>query len=239
VSAKKVADLDECPPHILFPSHQRMDRLPSVLVKGSGKLQATLLIASFGDAHTIKLPLVQLALPASLSDSKTILSPREKHEIQQGFQRRIERRHTFNVPAADQMPPKIVSLVAAAVTLVLPSAVMMILVRRVYLLTVNFCPFFSYLRTLSLYFLFADVLHSAITFDSITFCCDCSIFTLTLLSRGSCPTLLDWRRIYTIQDDAMAIGFGNSQHLCRQDCTERDEKSATRQAGIELLSLDR
>jgi len=106
-----------------------MDRLPSVLTKGSGVVQVTLLIASFGDTETINIPLLQFAVPTSVSDPKVAPSSREKQEIQQGFHRRIERRHTFNVPAADQMPPKIVSLVAAAITLALPSAILLILVR--------------------------------------------------------------------------------------------------------------
>ena len=91
-------------------------------------LQATLVIASFGDAAPIKLPIMTFKVPASLQDSKTAATARERLEMQQGFQRRIERRHTFAIPAAEQMPPKIVSLAATAVTLLVPSAIFAVLV---------------------------------------------------------------------------------------------------------------
>lgn len=108
---------------------QRIDRLPSSL-KGSSELQITLLIASFGDTQMIKLPLLHLKLPASLG-SGTSTSARDRQESNQGFQRHMERRHTFNVPAADQMPPRIVSIAAAGVTLFLPSAVLALLLSRI------------------------------------------------------------------------------------------------------------
>jgi ABC-type multidrug transport system permease subunit len=75
----------------------------------------------------IKLPLVHIKLPAALSTGAS-QTARNRQESSQGFQRHIERRHTFNIPAADQMPPKIVSLAAAAITLILPSAVLAVLV---------------------------------------------------------------------------------------------------------------
>jgi hypothetical protein len=93
-------------------------------------VKVSLLIASFGDSETVNLPLIQLTIPSSAARDKKTLSPREKQEIDQGFARRLERRHTFNVPATDQMPPKLVSLVAALITLALPSIVLALLVRE-------------------------------------------------------------------------------------------------------------
>lgn len=115
-------------PTLLLLSVQRIDRLPSILTRGSNELQATLLIASFGDTKTIKLPLLKIQVPAVISEGKG--TTRDSQEVQQGFQRHLERRHTFNTPAAEQMPPKPVSLIAAAATLLLPSTVLLILVSR-------------------------------------------------------------------------------------------------------------
>lgn len=89
-----------------------------------------LLIASFGEADPIELTLLRFRLKEASSASRDTLSLRDRQEIRQGFRRHEDRRHTFNIPAADQMPPKIVSLLAAAITFALPSATLAILVSR-------------------------------------------------------------------------------------------------------------
>lgn len=59
-----------------------------------------------------------------------------------------------------------------------------------------------------------------------------------MLARSLGFAILDWWRLYAIQDDALAARIGNYQHLCRQDCVERDEKGQTGQASISS-ELDR
>lgn len=100
---------------------QRLDRLPSTLLRGSsGHLQVTLLIGSFNDASPVRLPLITVELPAAITQSEGALTLRDRKQIQQGFRRHADHHHTFAVPASEQMPPRITSFVAAAATLVVP-----------------------------------------------------------------------------------------------------------------------
>lgn len=109
---------------------KRMDRLPPVLLRGqSGEVKVSLLMGFFGNSAPVQLPLATLRLPLAVaaSDAGAASSLREKNMAAQGFERLPERRHTFAVPAADQMPPAIVSLGVAAATLALPWVVLVAL----------------------------------------------------------------------------------------------------------------
>jgi hypothetical protein len=175
----------------------------------------TLLIASFGDTPATKIPLMQLVLPAQSPDGKVVLSARERQEVQQGFKRQIERRHTFNSPAADQMPPKFISIVAAAITLVLPSAVLAYLVSKV-----GSCLVLLSLQYLTHNTCLAGFVDSTFTFATIALHGNSPILVVSSISGSTSIVLLDGRRLHLVQNDALVAGIRYDQSLCRQNGTE-------------------
>jgi oligosaccharyltransferase complex subunit delta (ribophorin II) len=105
---------------------QRFDRLPAQLTRGgSGTIRADLLVGSFGGSgFSARVPLLTIQLPASLLQAEQTLSARDRKEIQHGFRRHQDHFHTFAVSAAEQMPPRMLSLLAALITFAVPALVL-------------------------------------------------------------------------------------------------------------------
>lgn len=113
--------------------NQRFNRLPASLTQSkSGLLKASLLVGSFDHSTTpVRLPLATIKLPSSLLQDSAPLTPRQRKEAQQGFGRHEDHFHTFAKPAADQMPAKSITTLAAFLTLVVPWAVFFILYKQI------------------------------------------------------------------------------------------------------------
>jgi hypothetical protein len=125
------------------------------------------------------------------------------------------------------MPPKIVSLVAAAVTLLLPSIVLAFLVRPER--EKQSCGINAYLSPFSL----PALENPSFAFRSLTIDRNCAFFGVTLFTGDHCTSLLDRERLHFVQDDALDVDSRHSHLLCWKDSTGRDEKGSHWKAHVD------
>lgn len=159
-------------------------------------MKLSLIVASFGDVSPVNLPLASIELPPSLPQADVSRGLREKSEHQQGFHRYEERRHTFSIPPADQMPPMAFCLLIAAATFVVPWVVFAFLVR---FSSCNPCRILTYL---------SDFVHRPLALFSSTDFINSKLPCFHHRIGGFSTSVLERKRSHSFQDASLAPGIG-------------------------------